>query len=64
MDSTLKESLSKVDPEIYDLCQKEKRRQVQELEMIASENMTSRAVLEALSSSFHNKYSEGEVGAR
>jgi glycine hydroxymethyltransferase len=32
--------------------------------MIASENFASRAVLEALSSCFHNKYSEGQVGAR
>ncbi|VDP10434.1 unnamed protein product, partial [Soboliphyme baturini] len=42
----------------------EKQRQKHEIELIASENFASRAVLEALSSCFHNKYSEGYPGAR
>ncbi|CAL8076325.1 unnamed protein product [Calicophoron daubneyi] len=57
-------SLDEVDPEIMDLCRAEKQRQVRGLELIASENFASKAVLQALSSSFHNKYSEGKVGAR
>ena len=43
---------------------KEKKRQVCGLELIASENFTSRAVMEALGSSMTNKYSEGQVGQR
>ncbi|KAF8562062.1 hypothetical protein P879_04627 [Paragonimus westermani] len=56
--------LCEVDPEIMKLCQAEKKRQFQGLELIASENFVSRAVLQTLSSCFHNKYSEGQVGAR
>ncbi|VDO61422.1 unnamed protein product [Schistosoma curassoni] len=57
-------SLAESDPEIMALCREEKERQKLGLELIASENFTSKAVLQALSSSFHNKYSEGQVGAR
>jgi glycine hydroxymethyltransferase len=57
-------TLSEVDEEIHALCRKEKKRQLQGLELIASENFASKAVLQALSSAFHNKYSEGQVGAR
>ena len=57
-------SLAESDPEIMALCREEKERQKLGLELIASENFTSQAVLQALSSSFHNKYSEGQVGAR
>eukprot|EP00002_Diphylleia_rotans_P031896 TRINITY_DN6648_c0_g1_i2.p1 TRINITY_DN6648_c0_g1~~TRINITY_DN6648_c0_g1_i2.p1 ORF type:complete len:446 (-),score=90.22 TRINITY_DN6648_c0_g1_i2:214-1551(-) len=46
------------------LLQKEKHRQFQGLELIASENFTSRAVMEALGSHLTNKYSEGYPGAR
>eukprot|EP00992_Anisonema_acinus_P008110 TRINITY_DN4182_c0_g1_i2.p1 TRINITY_DN4182_c0_g1~~TRINITY_DN4182_c0_g1_i2.p1 ORF type:complete len:473 (+),score=122.95 TRINITY_DN4182_c0_g1_i2:61-1419(+) len=57
-------SLAAHDPEIYELLKKEYNRQVTGLEMIASENFTSKAVMECLGSCFTNKYSEGEVGAR
>ncbi|CAH8660116.1 unnamed protein product [Dicrocoelium dendriticum] len=56
--------LAEADPEIMALCRAERQRQFCGLEMIASENFVSRAVLQALSSSFHNKYSEGQVGSR
>jgi len=52
------------DPEILALMKREKARQKRCLEMIASENFTSKAVLQALGSSFTNKYSEGQVGQR
>ncbi|GJQ12458.1 hypothetical protein GpartN1_g4294.t1 [Galdieria partita] len=57
-------SLQKADPLVYELLEKEKRRQWKGLELIASENFTSKAVLEALGSAFTNKYSEGQPGAR
>lgn len=47
------------DPEIFDLIEKEKFRQWSGLELIASENFTSRAVMECLGSTLTNKYSEG-----
>lgn len=52
------------DPEVFDLVEKEKHRQWRGLEMVASENITSRAVMEALGSCFTNKYSEGMPYAR
>ncbi|GFG32869.1 hypothetical protein Cfor_06358 [Coptotermes formosanus] len=52
------------DPELFELIQKEKGRQLYGLEMIASENFTSLAVLQCLSSCLHNKYSEGLPGQR
>ena len=61
---TLNDPLTKVDPEIADLIKKEKDRQRKGLEMIASENFTSTAVLDCLGSCLHNKYSEGQPGAR
>jgi len=57
-------SLKEVDPETYDIIQKEDKRQRQGLELIASENFTSKAVMEALGSCLTNKYSEGYPGAR
>ena len=57
-------SLEEVDPEIAALVVKEKRRQVTGLELIASENFTSRAVMTAVGSCMTNKYSEGLPGAR
>merc|ERR1712099_98152 len=48
----------------YDLVIKEKKRQVLGIELIASENFTSKAVLEGLGSCMTNKYSEGLPGAR
>lgn len=53
-----------VDPELMDLVRKEKQRQKKGIEMIASENFTSLAVLQCLSSCLHNKYSEGLPGQR
>ncbi|XP_004364043.2 serine hydroxymethyltransferase [Capsaspora owczarzaki ATCC 30864] len=52
------------DPEVYDLLKREHDRQIRGLELIASENFTSRPVMEALGSCFTNKYSEGLPGAR
>jgi glycine hydroxymethyltransferase len=56
--------LSQSDPDIYALIGKEKERQINGLELIASENFTSRAVMEALGSCLTNKYSEGLPGKR
>src|SRR5881392_4406253 len=57
-------TLSEVDPEIYDAIQHETARQDGQLELIASENFTSEAVLEATGSVFTNKYAEGYPGKR
>eukprot|EP00760_Papus_ankaliazontas_P027245 PhM_4_TR3232/c0_g1_i1/m.19581/K00600/glyA, SHMT; glycine hydroxymethyltransferase len=57
-------SLEEQDPELFDLIEREKARQFRGLEMIASENFTSRAVMECVGSCLTNKYAEGEVGAR
>lgn len=57
-------SLQDHDPEIYKHIRAELRRQVEGLELIASENFTSRAVLECLGSITTNKYAEGLPGAR
>ena len=57
-------SLAEHDPEMADIIEKEKARQFRGLEMIASENFTSRAVMECLGSALTNKYAEGEIGAR
>lgn len=56
--------LAEDDPELANIIAKEKNRQVYGLELIASENFASRAVLEALGSCLTNKYSEGYPGAR
>jgi len=56
--------LAEVDPEIYHSIQKEVERQHSQLELIASENFTSEAVLEASGSVFTNKYAEGYPGRR
>ena len=60
----LRQPLKENDPEIYEIMKKEDERQRSGLEMIASENFTSRAVFEALGSCFTNKYSEGKIGNR
>ena len=52
------------DPVIYSLIAKEFRRQKNGLELIASENFTSKSVFDCLGSIFTNKYSEGQVGNR
>jgi glycine hydroxymethyltransferase len=56
--------LSEVDPEIHQAIQNEVARQHSQLELIASENFTSEAVLEATASVFTNKYAEGYVAKR
>jgi len=58
------EHIAQVDPEILPIMQAEVRRQQQTLELIASENHVSKAVLEALGSVFTNKYAEGYPGRR
>ncbi|GBC00257.1 hypothetical protein RclHR1_00380025 [Rhizophagus clarus] len=62
--TSLNTPLQEDDKEIYDLIQKEKYRQYSGLELIASENFTSLAVMEANGSPLTNKYSEGLPGAR
>jgi len=57
-------SLQEDDPEVYSIIQDEKVRQWKGVELIASENFTSKAVMEALGSALTNKYSEGQPGAR
>lgn len=57
-------SIKKLDPEIFQTLQDEVRRQDDHLEMIASENYASKAVLEAMGSHFTNKYAEGYPGRR
>lgn len=60
----LAQSLKESDPELYNLIKEEKKRQTCGLEMIASENFTSKAVLETLGSCLTNKYSEGYPNQR
>jgi len=56
--------IKKTDPEIYSSMQKELDRQKYKIELIASENIVSQAVLEAAGSIFTNKYAEGYPGKR
>jgi glycine hydroxymethyltransferase len=60
----MQRSLSEVDPEVFAAIQHETERQGGQLELIASENFTSEAVLEATGSIFTNKYAEGYPGKR
>ena len=53
------DALRRVDPEIFDAIMAEERRQRENIELIASENFTSRAVMEAQGSVLTNKYAEG-----
>src|SRR3954449_8787741 len=57
-------NLSKTDPQIAELIAKEEQRQASTLELIASENHVSAAVLEAAGTVLTNKYAEGYPGAR
>lgn len=57
-------TLEEHDPELYDMIEREKFRQWSGLELIASENFTSKAVFECLGSTLTNKYSEGYPGKR
>ena len=58
------ELLREQDPELYEPFMKELDRQRSHIELIASENFTSRAVMEAMGSHLTNKYAEGYPGAR
>jgi glycine hydroxymethyltransferase len=62
--SDLNKPLAETDPELWDLIEQEKARQRSSLVLIASENFTSKSVLDALGSVLSNKYSEGYPGAR
>ena len=61
---TASQRLAEVDPEIARLIREETRRQAEGLELIASENFVSPAVLEAVGSTLTNKYAEGYPGQR
>lgn len=56
--------LKRVDPEIYEAIRNETKREEENIELIASENFCSRAVLEAQGSVLTNKYAEGYPAAR
>ncbi len=56
--------LRKVDPQVFDAIAAEEKRQRENIELIASENFTSRAVMEAQGSVLTNKYAEGYPGKR
>jgi glycine hydroxymethyltransferase len=57
-------TLANVDPELWSAIQKENQRQQDHIELIASENYTSPAVMEAQGSQLTNKYAEGYPGKR
>ncbi|MBI2133135.1 serine hydroxymethyltransferase [Candidatus Woesearchaeota archaeon] len=59
-----KDRLRKADPEVFNAIRSELRRRKEGLELIPSENITSKAVLEALGSILTDKYSEGYPGRR
>ena len=63
-DTFFNASLEDIDPEIFGAIRKELGRQRHEIELIASENIVSRAVLEAQGSIMTNKYAEGYPGKR
>ncbi|MFW6280821.1 MAG: serine hydroxymethyltransferase [Halanaerobium sp.] len=58
------DELKMVDPELADIISKEEKRQTQNIELIASENFVSKAVMEAAGSVLTNKYAEGYPGKR
>jgi len=60
----LNKGLAETDPTLYDIIEHEKNRQWKGLELIPSENFTSRSVMEAVGSPMTNKYSEGYPGQR
>ena len=57
-------SLAQVDPELFAVVQSENQRQEDHIELIASENYASKAVMEAQGSQLTNKYAEGYPGRR
>src|SRR6476661_912053 len=60
----MRRTLAEVDPDVFQAIQHEAERQNSQLELIASENFTSEAILEATGSVFTNKYAEGYPGKR
>lgn len=58
------ETLKQFDPELFEIIDREKKRQMSQIELIASENFVSEAVLEALGSVLTNKYAEGYPAKR
>ncbi len=60
----MRDDLKKVDPEIYAAIENEIKRQNEKLELIASENFVSPAVLQAMGQAMTNKYAEGYPGKR
>jgi glycine hydroxymethyltransferase len=54
-----KDTLAKVDPELWKAIEAENQRQEDHIELIASENYVSKAVMEAQGSQLTNKYAEG-----
>jgi glycine hydroxymethyltransferase len=62
--AAMQQSLAESDPEIFAAIQNEVRRQDSRIELIASENFTSQAIMEATGSVFTNKYAEGYPGKR
>ncbi|VDI14269.1 glycine hydroxymethyltransferase, partial [Mytilus galloprovincialis] len=58
----LQKDIKDDDPEMTAIIRNEKNRQMKGLELIASENFTSKAVIQALGSCLTNKYSEGQPG--
>ena len=63
-DGFFTQDLAEADPEIYSVVQSELGRQQNEIELIASENIVSKAVLEAAGTVLTNKYAEGYPGRR
>ncbi len=57
-------TIEKIDPEVWASIQRESQRQEEQIELIASENYTSPAVLQAQGSILTNKYAEGYPGKR
>ena len=53
-----------IDPEMYDILTKERKRQKHSITLIPSENFTSKSVMDLLGSEMQNKYSEGYPGER
>jgi glycine hydroxymethyltransferase len=64
MTNPMARPLAEADPDVYKLIRREAERQNGQIELIASENFTSEAVLEATGSVFTNKYAEGYPGRR
>ena len=60
----LNDTLKQTDEEIFNAIEQERKRQNEKIELIASENFASKAVMEAMGSVFTNKYAEGYPGKR